>query len=102
MMRNSGSASKRLSQLVVRDFSGGSAELQEELVEPQLSCLTEHVPASHHGLMNLRCAIHPAQTRVEFALHFKRDYRHPHAHYVYVIRFKIERVSPFPVSHLDL
>src|SRR5712664_14753 len=102
MMQDSGSASKRLSHLVFPGFSGGSAELQEGSVEPRPSRLTEHVPASHDGLMYLRGTICPAQTRIEFALHLERDYRHLHTHYVYVVWFEVERVSPIPVSHFDL
>src|SRR5437867_3392108 len=101
-MQDSDSASKRPSHLVFHGFSEGSAELWEESVEPQRSCLTEHVAASLHCFMDLRCTIHPAQTSVDFAFHPKRDYRHLHAHYVDVVRFKIEWVSPIPVSHLDL
>src|SRR6266568_5155724 len=91
-----------ISFMISPDFSGESAELQEGSAEPLPSWLTEHVAASHHGLMDLCCTIRPAQTRIEFAFHLKRDNRHLHTHHIHIVRFKIKRVSPIPVAHLDL
>src|SRR5712692_6041086 len=101
-MQDSDSVSKRPSHLVSPGFSEGSAESQEGSAEPRPHCLTKHVAASHHSLMDLRRTIRPSQTRIELALHLKRDYRHLHTDHIDIVWFEVERVSPIPISHLDL